>query len=72
MAAAGYDTVYDVSYFIADKILSQLLSVVALIGITWLVVRIIPELLTVVEDVAYLVTGNEYDMHEAFGVDRPS
>ncbi|WP_435126824.1 archaeosortase A [Halobaculum sp. D14] len=58
----GSDNVYKVSYFVADRILSQVLAVVALVGITYLVVRELPELLTVVEDVLYLLTNEEYDL----------
>ncbi|MFC6961503.1 archaeosortase A [Halocatena marina] len=54
---------YRVSYFIADRILAQSLSVVALVGITWLVVRELPVALVVVEDLLYMVTGTEYDLH---------
>ena len=57
---------YLVSYLVADRILSQSLSVLALIGITWLVVRRLPEVLTIVEDVLYVVTRNEYDLWDAF------
>jgi len=60
---------YLVSYLVADRILSQSLSVVALVGITWLVVRRLPEVLTIVEDVLYVVTRNEYDLESALDVD---
>jgi archaeosortase A (PGF-CTERM-specific) len=59
---------YLVSYFIADRILSQSLSVLALIGVTWLVVRELPEAMTVVEDLLYVATGTEYDLEPA--IDR--
>ncbi|PSP74778.1 archaeosortase A [Halobacteriales archaeon QS_3_64_16] len=62
---------YLVSYLVADRILSQSLSVLALIGITWLVVRRLPEVLTIVEDVLYVVTRNEYDLRSAFDVEIP-
>ena len=42
-----------------------------LVGITYLVVREVPELLTVVEDVLYLVTGDEYDLAAALDLERP-
>ena len=45
--------------------MSQLLAVVALIGITFLVVRELPELVVILEDVLYLLTGEEHDLtHE--------
>jgi archaeosortase A len=60
---------YLVSYLIADRILSQTLSVVALVGITLLVVRKLPEVLTVVEDVLFVATRREFDLAQAFDVD---
>ncbi len=57
-----------VSYIVADRIISQSLSVVVLVGILWLVVRRVPEVLTVVDDVAYVLTGRETDLGEALGV----
>lgn len=54
-----------VSYYLADRIISQSLSVVVLVAITWLVVRELPEVLTVVEDVLYIFTGAEYDLQAA-------
>jgi len=50
------------SYYIADKVLAQSASVVALVGILLLVLRFVPELKSVVVDVLYLVTGDEYDL----------
>ncbi|WP_435179586.1 archaeosortase A [Halorussus sp. AFM4] len=71
MALVGYDNPNMVSYFISDRVLAQSLSVVALVGISWVVAREVPELLTVGEDVLYVVTGDEYDLHEAVGTERP-
>ncbi|WP_250137734.1 archaeosortase A [Halorientalis salina] len=59
---------YMVSYFVADRIMAQVLSVVALVAITWLVVRELPEVLVIVEDVLYLLTGSEYDLRDSLGV----
>jgi archaeosortase A (PGF-CTERM-specific) len=56
---------YLVSYFIADRILSQSLAVLTLVGITWLVVRELPEAMVVVEDLLYVATGSEYDLQSA-------
>jgi archaeosortase A (PGF-CTERM-specific) len=53
---------YRVSFYLSDRVVSQLLAVVALVGVTFLVVRELPELLTVIEDVLYMVTGEEYDL----------
>lgn len=53
-----------VSYLLADRVISQTLSVVALVVIFWLVLRELPELGVLVEDMLYLVTGSEYDAEE--------
>ncbi|MFC7028437.1 archaeosortase A [Halomicroarcula sp. GCM10025324] len=55
-----------VSYYIADRILAQVGSVVVLVGITWLLVRELPEITVLVEDLLFLVTGTEYDLAGAF------
>jgi len=57
-----------VSYYVGDRIIAQSLSVVALVGITYLVVRELPEILAVVEDLLFVVTGSEYDLAEALDV----
>jgi len=57
-----------VSFIVSDRIVAQSLSVLALLVITWLVVRELPELVTVLEDVLYLVSGREYDLQSAMGV----
>ena len=61
---------YAVSFYLSDRVISQFLAVVALIGITYLVVKELPELLTVVEDVIYMLTGEEYDLTEALDLPR--
>jgi archaeosortase A (PGF-CTERM-specific) len=57
-----------VSYIVADRIIAQGLSVVALVAITWLVVREVPEVLVLVEDALFVLTGREYDLVAALGV----
>lgn len=57
-----------VSYYVADRMLAQFGSVVAMVAITWMVVRILPEILVIVEDLLFLLTGSEYDLQDAFGV----
>ncbi|PSP82230.1 archaeosortase A [Halobacteriales archaeon QS_1_68_17] len=69
MGLFATDDPYMVSYFVADRILAQSLSVVALIGITWLVVRELPAVLLIVEDVLYVVTRTEYDLVDSLGLD---
>lgn len=62
---------YMVSWFISDRIISQLLAVVVLVGLTYAVVRELPELLTVIEDVLYMVTKEEYDLRETLDIRVP-
>ncbi|MWG33511.1 archaeosortase A [Halomarina oriensis] len=57
------------SFYVADRVLAQSLSVVALVAILWLVVNRLPELLVVVEDVLYILTRREYDLERAFDLD---
>jgi len=59
---------YKVSYYIADRILAQFLSVAALVAITWLIVRELPEVLIVIEDLLFMLTGSEWDLRGALGV----
>lgn len=60
------DNPYKVSYFVADRMIAQSLSVVALVGLTLVLLRIVPEIGSVVEDVLYLATGNEYDIERLY------
>jgi hypothetical protein len=57
-----------VSHIVAEGIISQLLSVVALVAIAWFVMRELPELLVIVDDVAYMVTGEERDTAAELGL----
>ncbi|MEY7850680.1 archaeosortase A [Natrarchaeobius sp. A-rgal3] len=56
-----------VSFLVAHNYIAQTLSVVALVAITYLIVRIVPEILEPLEDVLFVLTGNEYDLFEALG-----
>ncbi|SDQ32907.1 archaeosortase A [Natronobacterium texcoconense] len=56
-----------VSYLVAHNYISQSLSVVALIGITYLIVKILPEILAPLEEVLYILSGTDYDLFEALG-----
>ncbi|QSG09548.1 archaeosortase A [Halapricum desulfuricans] len=67
MSAFGVNRI-EVSYIVADRILAQFLSVFALIGITYVVIKILPEVLAIVEEALYVLTRNEYDLQRAFGV----
>ncbi len=69
MALTGYTDPGLVSFFIADRVMSQSLSVVALVGITWFTVRMVPELVDVIEDALFVVTRTEYDLQAALPID---
>ena len=66
----GETNPYRVSFLVSDRILSQLGAVVALMAITYLVARQLPELLTVLEDVLYLLTGEDHDLQAALELPR--
>ena len=65
LALFGAEDPYKVSYFIVDRVLAQSLSVLALVAVTWAVVRTLPEVMVVVEDVLFMATGTEYDLRSA-------
>ena len=66
----GASNPYRVSFLLSDRVISQLLAVVALMGITYLVVRELPELVTVLDDALFLLTGKEHDLQEALDLPR--
>ncbi|MEF8780892.1 MAG: archaeosortase A [Haloferacaceae archaeon] len=61
---------YRVSFLVSDRMMSQVLAVVALVGVTYLVVRQLPELLVVFEDVLFVLTGEEHDLEETIDLPR--
>lgn len=65
-----------VSFIWADRIISQFGAVFALVCITYLVVREVPEVVTIIDELLYLVTGKEYDLRNSLGIEesdpRPS
>lgn len=69
MTLFGLDNPVRVSYIWADRIFAQLGSVVAMVLIIWLVVRIVPEVMEPIEDLLYLLTGEEYDLASALNLD---
>ena len=69
-ALFGIENGVMVSYYVADRIVAQSLSVVAMLAITWLIVHELPEVLTVLEDLLFVFTGREYDLADALGLDR--
>jgi len=70
MTVFSLDTSLRVSYIWADRIIAQSASVIALILIIWAVVRILPEVLGPIEDVLYLLTGEEHDLAAALDLER--
>jgi archaeosortase A (PGF-CTERM-specific) len=62
MAAFGLSDPTRVSFFFADRVVSQSLAVLALVGIAWLVARWVPEILEVAEELLYLLTGSEVEL----------
>ena len=62
MAAFGLSNPARVSFFFADRVVSQSLAVVALIGVAWLVSRWVPEILDIAEELLYLLTGSEIEL----------
>jgi len=66
----GYGDPGLVSFFIADRVISQGLSLLALAAIAILVARIVPELLAVLEEAVYVLTRTEIDLGRALPVDE--
>jgi archaeosortase A (PGF-CTERM-specific) len=64
----GESDPYLVSHIVAESIISQSLSVVALVVIAWFVIRQLPELLVIIDDVAYMATGEDRDTAEELGL----
>jgi archaeosortase A (PGF-CTERM-specific) len=65
--AAGVEGPH-VSFWVAHSVISQTLSVVALVGITWIVVHRLPEMLSILEEALFVLTGTEYDLREEFDI----
>ncbi|QLD91156.1 archaeosortase A [Natronomonas salina] len=62
IAAFGLSDPARVSFFFADRVLSQSLAVVALVGVAWLISRWVPEILDIAEELLYLLTGSEVEL----------
>jgi len=58
------------SFFISHHLISQSLSVVALIAITLIVIRLVPEVVQPLEEVLYVLTNSEVDLAAAIGQPR--
>jgi len=61
-----------VSFYLADKVIAQSASVVALVLIAYPVVRLLPELAAVLDDALYVVTYREFHIAEALGLEDAS
>jgi archaeosortase A (PGF-CTERM-specific) len=70
-AFAGVEATH-ASFWFAHSVLAQTGSVFALVGITWVVVQELPEMLGVLEEVLFVATGSEYDLERALNVDDPA
>lgn len=69
MAMFATDEPTRVSFLISDKIMAQSVSVVALVGLTFLVVKLVPQVVEPLEDATELLTGTEADLAAAMGVE---
>lgn len=61
-----------ISYHVAHTYISQPLSIIALIGIAFVVIKMMPEVVEPLEEVLYILTGNEYDLAKALNMDVES
>jgi archaeosortase A (PGF-CTERM-specific) len=68
LALFGESDPYMVSHIVAEGIISQTLSVLALVVIAYYVIQLVPELLVIVDDVAYMITGEEHDTAAELGL----
>jgi archaeosortase A (PGF-CTERM-specific) len=57
-----------VSFYLADKVVAQSASVVALVALTFLVVRQLPEVVVVLEDVIYVLSRKDLDLQRGLGL----
>ncbi|UTF53633.1 archaeosortase A [Natronosalvus rutilus] len=60
------------SFLVAHNFVAQSLSIVALVGITYLVIRILPEVMEPLEEALFVLTGTEYDLADALGKPDPA
>lgn len=63
----GSTNVHKVSYFVADRLLAQSISVVALLVLIWAIARLVPEVLSIVEEVLAVFTNREFDLEHTIG-----
>jgi archaeosortase A (PGF-CTERM-specific) len=70
MWAFGTDQVGLVSFYLADKVVAQSASVLALVALTVLVVRRLPEVVVVLEDVIYVLSRRDLDLTAGLGLEE--
>ena len=58
------------SFFISHHLIAQTGAVIALVGIALLVIKLVPEVLAVLEEALFVITGSEVDLLSA--LDAPS
>ncbi|MFL2521639.1 MAG: archaeosortase A [Halobacteriales archaeon] len=68
----GYDDPRLVSFFIADRVLSQSLTVLVVGALLLISIRIVPEIIDLLEELLYLLTRKKYDLHYAFEPTSPN
>ena len=68
----GYDDPGLVSFFIADRVISQSLPVIVVGALLLISIRIVPEVIDLLEELLYLLTRKNYDLHYAFGSISPN
>lgn len=66
MTVVGYTDPGMVSFFIADRVIAQSLSVVVVLLLIWIVARELPEMLTIVDEILYVFTNQHYELGSAF------
>lgn len=58
------------SFFVAHHLIAQTGAVIALVAIAMLVIRLVPEVLAVLEEALFVITGSEFDLAAAVGEPR--
>tara|TARA_B110000116_G_C16754999_1_gene545330 strand:+ start:430 stop:1341 length:912 start_codon:yes stop_codon:yes gene_type:complete len=61
-----YDDPRLVSFFIADRVISQSLTVLVIMALLLICIRIVPEIVDLLEELLYLLTKKHYDLNSAF------
>ena len=59
------------SFFISHHLIAQTGAVFALVGIAILVMKIVPEVLEILEEALFVITGAEYDLADAMNEPAP-